>query len=52
MEIFIPAIAIADEIKDVCQMHKFCSLEQKEEWKWEKVPKVGYDIKGLPISGI
>ena len=32
-----PAIAIADEI---CQMHKFCSLEQKEEWKWKKCQKL------------
>lgn len=46
-----PAIAIADAIKKLAPETKFLFVGAKGKLEMEKVPKAGYDIEGLWISG-
>lgn len=46
-----PAIAIADEIKRRLPDAQILFVGAEGRMEMEKVPKVGYQIKGLPISG-
>ncbi len=46
-----PAIAIADEIKRRLPDAQILFVGAEGRMEMEKVPKVGYAIKGLPISG-
>jgi UDP-N-acetylglucosamine--N-acetylmuramyl-(pentapeptide) pyrophosphoryl-undecaprenol N-acetylglucosamine transferase len=46
-----PAIAIADEIKVVYPNAKILFVGAKGKMEMEKVPKNGYEIKGLNIAG-
>lgn len=46
-----PAIAIADEIKRRLPDAQILFVGAEGRMEMEKVPKVGYSIKGLPISG-
>lgn len=47
-----PAIAIADEIKSRLPEAQILFVGALGKMEMEKVPKAGYQIKGLPISGI
>ena len=47
-----PAIAIADEIKNRLPDADILFVGAKDKMEMEKVPKAGYPIKGLWISGI
>ena len=47
-----PAIAIADEIKNRLPDSEILFVGALGKMEMEKVPKAGYQIKGLPISGI
>lgn len=47
-----PAIAIADELKHRHPQAKFLFVGAKDRMEMQKVPKAGYEIKGLWISGI
>jgi UDP-N-acetylglucosamine--N-acetylmuramyl-(pentapeptide) pyrophosphoryl-undecaprenol N-acetylglucosamine transferase len=47
-----PAIAIADEIKSRMPEAEILFVGALGKMEMEKVPKAGYQIKGLPISGI
>lgn len=46
-----PAIAIADEIKRRLPEAQILFVGALGKMEMEKVPKAGYEIKGLPISG-
>ncbi len=46
-----PAIAIADEIKSRFRQADILFVGSKDRMEMTKVPKAGYDIKGLWISG-
>lgn len=46
-----PAIAIANALKEKDEKIKFLFVGAKGKIEMEKVPKAGYDIKGLWISG-
>lgn len=46
-----PAIAIADEIKRRLPDAQILFVGAEGKMEMEKVPKVGYPIKGLPIAG-
>jgi len=46
-----PAVAIADELKRRYPDAKFLFVGAKGRMEMEKVPQVGYDIKGLWITG-
>lgn len=46
-----PAIAIADEIKRRLPNAQILFVGADSKMEMEKVPKAGYDIKGLPIAG-
>lgn len=46
-----PAIAIADEIKQVRPNAEILFVGATGKMEMEKVPKVGYKIEGLPIRG-
>ncbi|CAI8437824.1 MAG: UDP-N-acetylglucosamine--N-acetylmuramyl-(pentapeptide) pyrophosphoryl-undecaprenol N-acetylglucosamine transferase [Flavobacterium sp. SCGC AAA160-P02] len=47
-----PAIAIANELKERYPEAKFLFVGAKDRMEMDKVPKAGYQIKGLWISGI
>ena len=47
-----PAIAIADELKRRFPRSEFLFVGAKDRMEMEKVPKAGYAIKGLWISGL
>lgn len=47
-----PAIAIADELKKRHPDAEFLFVGAKDRMEMEKVPALGYDIKGLWISGL
>ena len=47
-----PAIAIADEIKGRLPEAQILFVGAEGKMEMEKVPKAGYQIKGLPIAGI
>jgi len=47
-----PAIAIADEIKGRLPEARVFFVGAEGKMEMEKVPKAGYQIKGLPIAGI
>jgi len=47
-----PAIAIADEIKSRLPEAQILFVGALGKMEMEKVPKAGYQIKGLPIAGI
>lgn len=47
-----PAIAIANAIKDLAPDTKFLFVGAKDKMEMEKVPRAGYKIKGLWISGL
>ena len=47
-----PAIAIADELKRRHPNAEFLFVGAKDKMEMEKVPKAGYPIKGLWISGL
>src|SRR5690606_35053004 len=47
-----PAIAIADEIKNRLPEARILFVGALGKMEMEKVPMAGYQIKGLPISGI
>lgn len=47
-----PAIAIADEIKSRIPETEILFVGALGKMEMEKIPKVGYEIKGLPIVGI
>lgn len=47
-----PAIAIANELKVRYPKAKFLFVGAKDRMEMEKVPQLGYEIKGLWISGI
>ncbi|WP_203255890.1 undecaprenyldiphospho-muramoylpentapeptide beta-N-acetylglucosaminyltransferase [Hyunsoonleella ulvae] len=47
-----PAIAIANELKLRYPESEFLFVGAKDRMEMEKVPRAGYDIKGLWISGI
>jgi len=47
-----PAIAIADELKRRHPGSEFLFVGARDRMEMEKVPKAGYQIKGLWISGI
>lgn len=47
-----PAIAIANELKERYPKSKFLFVGAKDRMEMQKVPKAGFDIKGLWISGI
>jgi UDP-N-acetylglucosamine--N-acetylmuramyl-(pentapeptide) pyrophosphoryl-undecaprenol N-acetylglucosamine transferase len=46
-----PAIAIADAIKRLHPESEFLFVGARDRMEMEKVPKAGYEIKGLEISG-
>lgn len=46
-----PAIAIADEIRKRLPNAEILFVGADSKMEMEKVPKAGYDIKGLPIAG-
>ncbi len=46
-----PAIAIANAIKKIQPNAKFLFIGAKGKMEMEKVPKAGYEIKGLDIAG-
>lgn len=47
-----PAIAIADELKRIRPDTEFLFVGAKGKMEMEKVPKAGYEIRGLWISGL
>ncbi|NKI30402.1 undecaprenyldiphospho-muramoylpentapeptide beta-N-acetylglucosaminyltransferase [Croceivirga thetidis] len=47
-----PAIAIANELKKRHSNAEFLFVGAKDKMEMEKVPKAGYEIKGLWISGL
>lgn len=47
-----PAIAIADEVKSRFPQAEILFVGALGKMEMEKVPKAGYPIKGLPISGL
>ncbi|MDR6302070.1 undecaprenyldiphospho-muramoylpentapeptide beta-N-acetylglucosaminyltransferase [Mesonia maritima] len=47
-----PAIAIADELKKRHPEAEFLFVGAKDRMEMQKVPKAGYNIKGLWISGL
>ena len=47
-----PAIAIADELKRLRPGAKFLFVGAEGKMEMEKVPRAGYEIIGLPISGL
>ncbi|GGD20905.1 undecaprenyldiphospho-muramoylpentapeptide beta-N-acetylglucosaminyltransferase [Hyunsoonleella pacifica] len=47
-----PAIAIANDLKSRYPESEFLFVGAKDRMEMEKVPRAGYDIKGLWISGI
>lgn len=47
-----PAIAIADAIRDLHQDTEFLFVGTRDRMEWETVPKYGYEIKSVWISGI
>ncbi len=47
-----PAIAIADEIKNRLPNAQILFVGARDKMEMEKVPKAGYEIKGLWISGL
>ncbi len=47
-----PAIAIADELKSRYPNSEFLFVGAKDRMEMEKVPKAGYQIEGLWISGL
>ena len=47
-----PAIAIADELKDKYPDADFMFVGANDRMEMQKVPKAGYSIKGLWISGL
>lgn len=46
-----PAIAIADAIRELEQDARILFVGTKDHMEWEAVPKAGYDIKSIWISG-
>lgn len=46
-----PAIAIADALKEVRSDVEVLFVGTKDHMEWEAVPKAGYDIKSIWISG-
>lgn len=46
-----PALAVADELKKQCENAEFLFIGATGKMEMEKVPKAGYEIKGLPIRG-
>lgn len=47
-----PALAIANELKKQLPNAEFLFVGAKGKMEMEKIPKAGYDIIGLPITGI
>ncbi|TDI75940.1 MAG: undecaprenyldiphospho-muramoylpentapeptide beta-N-acetylglucosaminyltransferase [Bacteroidetes bacterium] len=47
-----PAIAIADELKSRYPNSEFLFVGAKDRMEMEKVPRAGYEIEGLWISGL
>ena len=47
-----PAISIANALKEIEPGIEILFVGAKGRMEMEKVPKAGYDIKGLPIMGI
>lgn len=47
-----PALAIANELKEHLPKAEFLFVGAQEKMEMEKVPKAGYEIVGLPITGI
>lgn len=47
-----PAIAIADALKEKYPQAEFLFVGSQDRMEMEKVPKAGYEIKGLWIAGI
>ncbi len=47
-----PAIAIADAIKNSKPDAEFLFVGTRDRMEWETVPKYGYEIKSIWISGI
>ncbi len=47
-----PAIAIADELRRLRPDTEFLFVGAEGKMEMEKVPKAGYAIKGLPITGL
>ena len=47
-----PAIAIADELKKRSEANEILFVGAKDRMEMQRVPKAGYEIKGLWISGI
>ncbi|HKL18260.1 MAG TPA: undecaprenyldiphospho-muramoylpentapeptide beta-N-acetylglucosaminyltransferase [Halalkalibaculum sp.] len=46
-----PAIAIADALKEVHAETEILFIGTKDHMEWDAVPKAGYDIKSIWISG-
>lgn len=46
-----PAIAIADALREVAQQAEFLFVGTKDHMEWQAVPKAGYDITSIWISG-
>jgi len=46
-----PAIAIADAIREIDRDAKILFVGTKDHMEWDAVPKAGYDIKSIWISG-
>ena len=47
-----PAIAIADALKAKYPQAEFLFVGSQDRMEMEKVPKAGYEIKGLWIAGL
>ncbi|MGO1751273.1 MAG: glycosyltransferase, partial [Psychroflexus sp.] len=47
-----PAVAIAEELKERFPEAEFLFIGAKGKMEMEKIPQLGYNIKGLWISGI
>ncbi|MCK0156082.1 undecaprenyldiphospho-muramoylpentapeptide beta-N-acetylglucosaminyltransferase [Cellulophaga sp. F20128] len=47
-----PAIAIANELKEMFPTAEFLFVGAKDRMEMEKVPQAGYEIEGLWISGL
>ena len=47
-----PAIAIADALKEKYPQAEFLFVGSQDRMEMEKVPKAGYEIKGLWIAGV
>ncbi|MFN2373534.1 MAG: glycosyltransferase, partial [Cyclonatronaceae bacterium] len=46
-----PAIAIADALRDSARDAELCFVGTRNHMEWIAVPKAGYDIKEVWISG-